>query len=53
MIETRSKKAVAGGRDPGNPQACRISAAAVSARGDNLGADSRNPRSQQLEFGND
>jgi len=53
MIEPRSKNAVAGGVDPGNPEACLISATAVSARGYNLGAGSRNPRSQQLAFGND
>jgi hypothetical protein len=53
MIETRWQNAVAGGVDPGNPEACRISATAVNASGYNLGAGSRNPRSQQLAFEND
>jgi len=35
MIETRPQKAVAGGVDPGKPEACHISAAAVTARGYN------------------
>jgi len=52
MIETRSQKAVAGGVDPGKPEAYHISAAAVSARGYNLAA-SRTRRSQQLATTND
>jgi len=52
MIETRSQKAVAGGVDPGNPEACHISAAAVSARGHNLAAD-RSRRSQRFATTND
>ena len=53
MIETRPQNAVAGDDDTGNREACRISATAVSARGYNLGAASRNPRSHQLSFAND
>ena len=53
MIETRPQNAVAGGVDPGNLEACRISATAVSARGYNPGAPGRNPRSHQLGFAND
>ena len=53
MIETRPQNAVAGGVDPGNLEACRISATAVSGRGYNPGAARRNPRSQQLTFAND
>ena len=53
MIETRPKNAVAGGVDPGNLGAGRISATAVGARGYNLVVPSRNPRSQQLAFRND
>jgi hypothetical protein len=52
MIETRPQKAVAGGVDPGNPEAYHISAAAVSARGYNL-ADGHSRRSQQLATTND
>jgi hypothetical protein len=63
MIETRPQNAVAGGVDPGNLEACRISATAVSclrqgyggrvARGYNPVAASRSPRSHQLAFAND
>jgi hypothetical protein len=35
MIETRPKNAVAGGGDPGNHEAFRISATAINARGYN------------------
>ncbi len=52
MIETRPQKAVAGGVDPGNPEAYHISAAAVSVRGYNLAAG-RSRRSQQLATTND
>jgi hypothetical protein len=52
MIETRPQKAVAGGVDPGNPEAYHISAAAVSAPGYNLAAG-RSRRSQQLAPTND
>jgi hypothetical protein len=52
MIETRPQKAVAGGVEPGNPEACHISAAAVSDRGYNLAAG-RSRRSQQLAIRND
>jgi hypothetical protein len=38
MIETRPQKAVAGGVDPGNPEACHRSLSAVSARGYNISA---------------
>ncbi|HEX4697355.1 MAG TPA: hypothetical protein VH254_06745 [Candidatus Udaeobacter sp.] len=47
MIETRPQKAVGRGADPGNPEACHISATAVSARGYNLAAV-RSCRSLQL-----
>jgi len=52
MIETRPQKAVAGGVDPGNPEACHISAAVVSAGGYNLAAG-RSRGSQQLATTND
>jgi hypothetical protein len=52
MIETHPQKAVARGVDPGNPEACHISAAAVSACGYNLAAG-RSRRSQQLATTND
>ena len=53
MIETRPQNAVAGNGETGNREACRISSTAVSARGYNLGAASRNARSHQLSFAND
>jgi hypothetical protein len=53
MIETRPQNAGGGDGETGNLEACRISATAVSARGYNIGAASRNARSHQLSFAND
>ena len=48
MIETRPKNPVAGGVDPGSPEACHISAAAFSARGYNTLATTSGMRLAQI-----
>ena len=41
MIETRPQDSAAGGADPGGPERCYISSAAVTARGYDVSAASQ------------
>jgi len=49
MIEARPQKAVAGGVDPGKPEACHISAAAVTVHGYNGSAASQQGQLRQSD----
>ncbi len=49
MIETRPENSVAGGDDPGGPEACHIGLAAVTAHGYNGSAASQQGQLRQRD----